>query len=184
MNHRTVTVGPARPRVSFEVIGSLPVHGILDGPFQEQSKHPQEPMLPPSLQKSVTTAFLSLSLQSQDPATPGSPCPKPRCWLVLDWTLIHYKSIVTGSPLVLLRLKKKRGSPDITHPHRSFCIAVRPSIASSFQVRPYSYVLGKGRVKRRQPIFLSRVSISDPTPRKFTPNHRYFCSQRLSFFQL
>jgi hypothetical protein len=78
--------------------------------------------------------------QSQDPATPGSPCSKPRCWLVIDWTLINYKSIVTGSPPLLRRLKKKRGSPDITH--RSFCIAVRPSIASNFQVRPT--FLGKG----------------------------------------
>jgi hypothetical protein len=172
------------------------VHGILDGPFQEQSKHPQEPKLPPTLQNSVVLRqhychchifWPCLAFpwpfnpkQSQDPATPGSPCSKPRCWLVIDWTLIHDKFIVTGSPLVLLRLKKKRGAPDITH--RSFCIAVRPSIASNFQVRPY--VLGKGRAKRRQPIFLSRVSIPDPTPRKFTPNHKYFCSQRLSLFQL
>ena len=176
------------------------MHGILDGPFQEQSKHPQEPKLPPNLQKSVTTALLSchilpyLSLpclgfpcpfnpkqsKAKDPATPGSPCSKPRCWLVIDWTLINYKSIVTGSPLLLLRLKKT----DITH--RSVPSAL-PSAhpIDRLQLPSASSFLGKGSNADSPSLSTDFPSQTQPASQRFTtPKHQYFCSQPLSFFQL
>jgi hypothetical protein len=191
-----------RPRVRYAgsnwVVSSASLHGILDGPLQEQSKHPQEPKLPPNLRRRVSRqhyyivlscsglAFPCLPLPVQDPATPGSPCSKPRYWLVIDWTLINHKSIVTGSPLLLLRLKKKRGT--------ATSLTVPSALPSAHPPPPASkcVLLLRERVKRRQPIcvspdFPSRTRHLRNSPQIidiFTPNDCRFSNSNYYLFYL